>query len=84
MAEVSVASKMQEAGLPPSEIIVTTTRNGAEAMGRLDDFGTVEPGKIADLIVLTEDPRNDVRAFRSLSHVMRAGVLYRQDELGYR
>ena len=75
---------MQEAGLSPSEIIVTTTRNGAEAMGRLDDFGTVEPGKIADLIVLTEDPRNDVRAFRSLSHVMRAGVLYRQDELGYR
>ena len=53
-------------------------------MGRLDDFGTVEPGKIADLIVLSEDPRSDVRAFRSLTHVMRAGVLYTQAALGYR
>ena len=75
---------MQEAGLSPSEIIVTATCNGAEAMGRLDDFGTLEPGKIADLIVLSEDPQRDVRAFRSLTHVMRAGMLYPQKELGYR
>ena len=75
---------MQEAGLSPSAIIVAATRNGAEAMGRLDDFGTLEPGKIADLIVLSEDPGNDVRAFRSLTHVMRAGVLYPQEALGYR
>ena len=53
-------------------------------MGRLDDFGTLEPGKIADLLVLSEDPRSDVRAFRSLTHVMRAGVLYPQEELAYR
>lgn len=75
---------MQEAGLSPSAIIVAATRNGAEAMGRLDDFGTLEPGKIADLIVLSEDPASDVRAFRSLTHVMRAGVLYPQEELAYR
>ena len=75
---------MQEAGLPPSAIIVTATRNGAEAMGRLDDFGTLEPGKIADLIVLSEDPRSDVQAFRSLTHVVRAGVLHTQAALGYR
>ena len=75
---------MQEAGLSASAVIVTATRNGAEAMGRLDDFGTLEPGKIADLIVLSEDPQSDVRAFRSLTRVMRAGVLYRQEALAYR
>ncbi len=72
---------MQEAGIPASDIVVLSTRNGARTMGRLDDFGTLEPGKIADLIVLEADPTEDARAFRSLSHVMRAGVLRQQSDL---
>jgi imidazolonepropionase-like amidohydrolase len=72
---------MQQAGIPAADIVVLSTRNGARTMGRLDDFGTLEAGKIADLIVLEADPTEDVRAFRSLSHVMRAGVLREQSEL---
>ena len=75
---------MQAAGIPPEDIVVMATRNGAAAMRRLDDFGTLETGKLADLIVLAEDPREDARAFRSLTHVMRAGVLREQEELSYR
>ena len=75
---------MQTAGLSPGDVIVAATHNGAEAMGRLGDFGTLEPGKIADLIVLRENPLEDVRAFRSLVHVMRAGVLQSQESLRYR
>jgi imidazolonepropionase-like amidohydrolase len=67
---------MQAAGLSPAEIVVTATRNGALAMGRLNDFGTLEAGKLADLVVLTEDPRADVRAFRTVTHVMRGGRLH--------
>ncbi|MDH3497672.1 MAG: amidohydrolase family protein [Gemmatimonadota bacterium] len=74
---------MQAAGLSTSDIIVMATRNGALAMGRLDDFGTLEAGKLADLLVLTEDPRADVRAFRSLTYVMRAGRLHAQRDLAY-
>jgi imidazolonepropionase-like amidohydrolase len=74
---------MEAAGLTPEEIIVMSTRNGARAMGRLDDFGTLEAGKIADLLVLAEDPTEDVAAFRSLTHVMRAGVLREQRELAW-
>ncbi len=75
---------MQDAGIPAAEVVVLSTRNGARAMGRMADFGTVAPGKIADLLVLAEDPTRDVRAFRSLTHVMRAGVLREQAELRQR
>jgi imidazolonepropionase-like amidohydrolase len=74
---------MQAAGLSAADIVVMATRNGARVMNR-NDFGTVEVGKLADLLVLNEDPRADVRAFRSLTHVMRSGRLYRQGELAQR
>jgi imidazolonepropionase-like amidohydrolase len=75
---------MHEAGLSAAQIIVTATRNGALAMGRLDDFGTLEVGRLADLIVLAENPSADVRAFRSVTHVMRSGRLHTVAELAYR
>jgi imidazolonepropionase-like amidohydrolase len=75
---------MQAAGIPAPDIVVMATRNGARAMGRDGEFGTIEAGRIADLLVLTEDPRKDVRAFRSLTHVMRAGRLHRQSDLAQR
>ena len=75
---------MQAAGLSASDIIVMATRNGARAMGRSQDFGTLEAGKIADLLILAEDPRRDVRAFRSVTHVMRAGRLSEQAALAQR
>ena len=75
---------MQAAGLPASDIIVMATRNGARAMGRPGDFGTLEAGKLADLLVLAEDPRTDVRAFRVLTHVMRGGRLHEQRALAQR
>ena len=72
---------MQDAGLSPQEVIEMSTRGGAIAMGADDEFGRIEAGMVADLIVLSEDPREDVRNFRSLTHVMRAGVLRAQVEL---
>jgi imidazolonepropionase-like amidohydrolase len=74
---------MQAAGIPAAQVVVLSTRNGAQAMGRLEDFGTLEPGKIADLLVLSENPNEDVQAFRSLTYVMRAGVLREQRELAW-
>ena len=75
---------MQAAGLSPRAIVVMSTRNGARAMEREGDFGTLEAGKLADLLILRDDPTEDVRAFRSLTHVMRAGVLHERAALAYR
>jgi imidazolonepropionase-like amidohydrolase len=72
---------MQAAGLTPMQVIVASTRNGADAMGRLVDLGTVERGKIADLLVLGADPTRDVAAFRALRAVVRGGIVHEAAEL---
>ena len=66
---------MQRAGIPASEIIPMATKNGAIAMRRSGDFGTLEVGKLADLIILEKDPSVDASNFRSITHVMRGGLL---------
>ncbi|HSF16283.1 MAG TPA: amidohydrolase family protein [Vicinamibacteria bacterium] len=71
---------MQAAGIEPPRLLVMATRNGARAMNR-DDIGTIEPGKIADLIVVSADPTIDVANLRHLTHVVRAGKLHRFEEL---
>jgi len=61
-----------EAGLTPYEALEAGTRNPAEAMGKLNEFGTIEAGKRADLILLEANPLEDVRNIQK-----RAGVMLR-------
>lgn len=75
---------MQAAGIAPADIIVMATRNGARALRRERDLGTLAQGRIADLVVLAEDPRANARAFRSVTHVMRGGRLHRIQDLAQR
>lgn len=72
---------MERAGLSATEVLVMSTQNGAALMSRLDDFGTVETGKLADLVVLAEDPGISTSAFRSITHVVRGGVVHDISEL---
>ena len=66
---------MRAAGLTPMEVLVASTRNGARAMGRERDFGTIETGREADLVILGADPLKDVRNWRSVRYVVRGGVV---------
>ena len=75
--------QMQAAGLTAADIVVMATRNGARAMGRQADLGTLEAGKLADFIVLRDDPTEDVAAFRSISQVARAGTLVSVADLAF-
>jgi imidazolonepropionase-like amidohydrolase len=62
-----------ELGMTPAQAIVAATRNGAIASRGLAEFGTVEAGKSADLLVLDADPLSDIRNLRKVSSVIRAG-----------
>ena len=72
---------MQAAGMTPMQVLVSSTRVGALAMGRGKDLGTVEKGKLADLILVAGDPSSDVAAFRKVKLVVRGGVVHRIGEL---
>ena len=65
---------LSEAGLSPMEVLVAATRNGARAMGREAELGTLEPGKAADFVVLGADPLADVRNYQRVRWVMKGGV----------
>jgi len=75
---------MQAAGIAASDIIVMSTLNGARAMGDALEFGTLEKGKVADLLVLSEDPRTDIAAYRTIEQVVRNGQSFDQQALRYR
>lgn len=75
---------LREAGLTPMEVIVAATRNGARAMRREADIGTIERGKLADLLVLRSDPLTDLSAVRRVLWVVRAGVIHERSALEYR
>jgi len=72
---------MQGAGIEAAEVVLMATRNGALAMGR-DDIGTIAAGKVADLIIVSKNPLDDVKNLRYITHVMRAGRLHRGNALG--
>lgn len=66
---------MQAAGMTPMQVLVAATRGGALAMGREKEIGTVEKGKMADLLVVAADPAADAANLRRVRHVVRGGVL---------
>ncbi len=64
---------MVEAGLPPAQALLAATRNAADALGQLDEFGTIEEGKSADLIAVSGNPLEDIRVMERVVFVMLKG-----------
>lgn len=73
---------MLQAGMTPAEIVVAATRNGARAASRGAELGTVEPGKLADIMVVGGDPLADIHALADVRLVLRGGVVIRNVGLG--
>jgi imidazolonepropionase-like amidohydrolase len=64
-------------GMSPMEAIIAGTRNGAEALGMLDVLGTIEEGKIADVILVEGDPLKSMKAMKRVVVVIKDGVRYK-------
>jgi imidazolonepropionase-like amidohydrolase len=64
-----------ELGMTPMQALTAGTKHGAIASKALADYGTLEAGKSADLLVLSADPLADIRNIRRLDLVMKEGVV---------
>jgi len=68
---------MVKFGMTPAQAIHAATTNAADLIGRSKDVGSIEPGKYADIIAVSADPLQDVRALENVGFVMKGGVVYK-------
>lgn len=69
---------LAKAGLPLNEVIKAATLNGARAAGAEDEVGTIQAGKLANLIVLAKDPTADLENIKTLEFTVKRGREYRR------
>ena len=69
---------MVEAGIPPLEALRMATLHGAQVMGLEKDIGTLEAGKLADIIAVPGDPSRDIAVMTRVSFVMKDGTVYKR------
>ena len=70
-----------DGGMPPPDALRLATLGGAELLGIAQDLGSLEAGKIADLVVLNGDPHEDIKRTTEVFRVMKAGRMYDPDAL---
>lgn len=68
---------MNEAGMPVMETIKAATINAAELLGEKDKLGSIEVGKLADIVAVDGDPLKDVKVFGKVIFVMKDGIVYK-------
>ncbi len=69
---------MHEAGMPVMETIKSATINAAELLGEKDKLGSIEVGKLADIVAVAGDPLKDLQVFGKVIFVMKDGIIYKQ------
>jgi len=70
---------LAQGGMSPMEALRAATINPARSLGLDKELGSIEPGKLADLVVLDRNPLDDIRSTESIFHVMLNGRLYDAD-----
>ena len=68
---------MVKYGMTPAQAIRAATSSAADLIGRAKDVGSIEAGKYADIIAVSADPLQDVRALEKVQFVMKGGVIYK-------
>lgn len=70
-----------ESGLSPADALRAATLNNATALRKQHELGSIAPGKLADMVLLTANPLDDIRHTRRIELVIRGGVIARPAEL---
>ncbi|MGA9978886.1 MAG: amidohydrolase family protein [Candidatus Sulfotelmatobacter sp.] len=69
---------MVKYGMTPMQAIQAATHNAADLLGHADEFGSIKPGKHADIIAVTGDPLTDIHLLENVQFVMKDGKVYKQ------
>jgi adenine deaminase len=69
------------AGIPPAAVLKAATINGASALGIEEKLGSVEVGKLADLVVVKGNPLADIKSARNIRYVIKAGDVHDPETL---
>jgi imidazolonepropionase-like amidohydrolase len=69
---------MVKYGMTPMQAIQAATSNAADLLGHSNEFGSIKPGKYADIIAVAGDPLTDVRLLENVKFVMKDGKIYKQ------
>jgi imidazolonepropionase-like amidohydrolase len=72
---------LSDAGIPPLDIIRIATLNGAVFLGIEEDMGSIEEGKLADMVLLNADPSVDIRNARQIDQVIKGGNIIDRSKL---
>ena len=70
---------MTEAGMPAMEAIQSATVSAADLIGISDIAGSIEKGKLADIIAVDGDPIKDIQSMSKVKFVMKDGVVYKEE-----
>ena len=71
-------SSMVKFGMTPAQAIRSATVTASELLGMQDSLGTLEAGKLADIVAVPGDPLADIGVMEKVDFVMKAGVIYRK------
>ena len=69
---------MVKYGMTPMQAIQSATSSAADLIGRGSEFGSIKPGKIADVVAVSGDPLKDIGILESVKFVMKDGKIYKQ------
>ena len=72
-----------DSGMTPIQVISAATKTNAEILGQFDELGTVEPGKLADLVIVSGNPLADIAALSRIDIVVKDGGIWYSERAAY-